>query len=264
MTSNKKRERLHHLAKKHYRARLDEDLRGCGAQCPRCGLAVGGRQALRRHYMRRHGVLEAYLAEDMGEWQERHRRLVHEGQQQVQQVQQQEQQATTSSSKGKKNKKTGDKKKDKIFVPLPLKKLDVSLPLWPVPITPDIMKLMKEDLVKRQEFNKQQEQMLRQQRLEEELNGLLKLQEEELEKQMQQEEEELNKLLQQQEELLENNQQQQQQGWAPRINPSPPIKAYRKLLPQPSPPATDAAVEPVPSQGTRILFYWSPYKGLYH
>ena len=65
-SGTKSRERLEHMARKHFKARIDRELsQSSGVNtCPLCEYVGKCKQELIRHYTRRHKVLERYMAED--------------------------------------------------------------------------------------------------------------------------------------------------------------------------------------------------------
>ena len=65
-SGTKSRERLEHMARKHFKARIDRELsQSSGVNtCPLCEYVGKCKQELIRHYTRRHKVLERYLVED--------------------------------------------------------------------------------------------------------------------------------------------------------------------------------------------------------
>ena len=67
-TKNKSRERQDHLAMKHYRPRIEEDLKEVTAnnyKCPICDYMGKDKQTIYRHYTGKHKVVEKYLADDI-------------------------------------------------------------------------------------------------------------------------------------------------------------------------------------------------------
>ena len=65
-TKNKSRERQDHLAMKHYRERIQQDLANCtNFVCPICNYTGKDKQTIYRHYTGKHKVVEQYLADDI-------------------------------------------------------------------------------------------------------------------------------------------------------------------------------------------------------
>ena len=67
-TKNKSRERQDHLAMKHYRPRIEEDLKAVTVnnyKCPICDYMGKDKQTIYRHYTGKHKVVEKYLADDI-------------------------------------------------------------------------------------------------------------------------------------------------------------------------------------------------------
>ncbi len=65
-TKNKSRERQDHLAMKHYRDRIQNDLTAStNFSCPLCNYVGKDKQTIYRHYTGKHKVVEQYLAEDI-------------------------------------------------------------------------------------------------------------------------------------------------------------------------------------------------------
>ncbi len=66
-TKNKSRERQDHLAMKHYRQRIEEDLKDVTSnyKCPICEYVGKDKQTIYRHYTGKHKVVESYLQADI-------------------------------------------------------------------------------------------------------------------------------------------------------------------------------------------------------
>ena len=65
-TKNKSRERSDHLAMKHYKERIEQDLAKIkDLKCPLCDFKGKDRQTIHRHYTGKHRVVENYLIEDI-------------------------------------------------------------------------------------------------------------------------------------------------------------------------------------------------------
>ncbi len=65
-TKNKSRERSDHLAMKHYKERIEQDLaKIVDLTCPICGFKGKDKQTIYRHYTGKHRVVEKYLADDL-------------------------------------------------------------------------------------------------------------------------------------------------------------------------------------------------------
>ena len=65
-TKNKSRERQDHLAMKHYRERIQQELtKVVNLKCPICEFIGKDKQTIYRHYIGKHRVVEKYLEEDL-------------------------------------------------------------------------------------------------------------------------------------------------------------------------------------------------------
>ena len=64
-TKNKSRERRDHLAKKHYRERIQKELWDNYPSCPLCEYVGKDRYTTYRHYIDKHNVVEQYLDRDI-------------------------------------------------------------------------------------------------------------------------------------------------------------------------------------------------------